>query len=1537
MKKFYLLALTALGMLLPLSGSAQSLTPTLKNHRNVDISAIQKDMSLTAGTSKRARIEAAQKAREQQSSGTSASNGVRRMPARIAAAESDPNAPVIYGFNYKSEISYQTPSSLPEGIYSFPGSSPITLNKVSGDATLPAHPLLAWYAKGYYYLVGTSIYSDADYNNHANSVLYKYDVNTWQQVGDTISLGGIYPLVWSVAQYNPVDNEVYMSLYNDEPIDWDAYFDDDDYEFPPSRVLLKMNMDTYKVDTIAKTDDWILFFNFGQDGTVYCGKNTDDGTTINTLDPTTGELTVVDSTCNLPLTTYGSSYTAADGNDVYVSMHDGEFTTSLWKGTVGAGTFTKVASFPEDENIKGIYITPAEDAEAPAAAQNISYTWDEARLNLTLNYTVPTKAYDGTDLSGAISAIETVDGNETTATVQAGEQITRNYAFEEGEHTISIVLSNEAGKSQTRSFKVYAGQDAPGAVDSLTYEVEASTGAASLTWAAPKTSVHSGPVDDSAITYRVVRQPDNTVVAEAQKETSFTETLPTKRASYSYDVTPVANGKVGTTTSTEAVAYGDHFEVPFSEDFRDESASSIWSTIDANGDGSTWQQLTSGWSWGLTLGTSWQAENDYAITPAITNLKADRDYELTFNVQGGSQASPVEYGVYLIPNLQDVSTWKLLLDKFSESDDTTKNSVIVRVPSDGSYYLGFQAYCPTYTSGDFVLSEVAMVEDALHSAPDTVSNLTVTPGAQGALNGTVSFNAPVQTADGKDLIVISKIVVYDGNLNEVKTFENVPVGASLSYDFTTSKSANQTFYVRAFNGDEKGLRAEITKFIGIDVPDSVRGLKVTMPENGYATLSWNLASRTGKNGGYVNPHKVTYRIVRWNADWYSWQTIAEGINGTSYTDDELDFSQNQQVYAQYGVYASTETGEGAGVRTSSIIGTPYAQPYKESFSHAGLDSQPWVQHSGIGTNGWSVIGAGSSSVDPFDNDGGELRYLNSGTEVSSGYIQGPRVDLTAYDASALSFYMWHGAEADEGDAYVTVYASVDDADTVNLGTFQYNDGTDGWYRHVIDLKQFAGKNNITFQFYGYTLDGSAALYLDNVRLDQFAAKDLAVQTASIPYRMNTGSSASQITASIINEGSEASGNYSVDILKNDAVVATQEGEPLAVNAVKDFTFDVTNGITEAGDSAQFAVRVNYEGDGKLQNNTSSVVSVYLNGPKYPRPTDLKAAREEGAVALTWTAPETVAPGKVEMTDPVTDDFDSYQAFIIDSIGDWTTWDADKAIPIYFGGPEVPHNFEPQAFQVWNRDQAGFQKFEVLKPHSGTQYLMAFSASDGESSTTPNDNWLISPEITGGSDIDFWTKTPQATGLETYEILYSTSTLPEDITDSTEMEAFVASFVKIADGTVDFTNWQNRGYTLPEDARYFAIRHTTQQNGSEFLIDDLTYTPLYGGSSELTLKGYNVYRDNEVIASNVASPEYSDNVADGNYTYRVSAVYDEGESMLTEPVSVSVADGVATIIVDENSKADVFTVGGAKVRRNASSLRGLGKGVYIIGNKKVVVK
>ena len=265
-----------------------------------------------------------------------------------------------------------------------------------------------------------------------------------------------------------------------------------------------------------------------------------------------------------------------------------------------------------------------------------------------------------------------------------------------------------------------------------------------------------------------------------------------------------------------------------------------------------------------------------------------------------------------------------------------------------------------------------------------------------------------------------------------------------------------------------------------------------------------------------------------------------------------------------------------------------------------------------------------------------------------------------------------------------------------------------------------------------------------------------------------------------------------------------------------------------------------------------------------------------------------APSVTEIPDATVDDFEAYENFIIDGIGDWKVYDGDGTSTAYFGGPEIPNCFEPKAWQVWAPEAAGFSldRFEVLRPHSGEKYLTCWAASDGISQTLPNDDWLISPEIVGGTDVSFWYRMPnEGSDPQKFEILYST-------TDQ-EPESFTAFD---SDAITFGTDWNYFEYTLPADARYFAIRSCCEGSYTVALLDDLRCTPLNGSTTELTLKGYNVYRDNELVATGVADTNYKDIAPEGTYVYNVTAVWEEGESNFSNAAK-AICLGVAGIAAD----------------------------------------
>jgi hypothetical protein len=208
-----------------------------------------------------------------------------------------------------------------------------------------------------------------------------------------------------------------------------------------------------------------------------------------------------------------------------------------------------------------------------------------------------------------------------------------------------------------------------------------------------------------------------------------------------------------------------------------------------------------------------------------------------------------------------------------------------------------------------------------------------------------------------------------------------------------------------------------------------------------------------------------------------------------------------------------------------------------------------------------------------------------------------------------------------------------------------------------------------------------------------------------------------------------------------------------------------------------------------------------------------------------------------------------------------------------------------AFMVFNPGAAGIvtdgsiPENTVWAPYEGSQMFAAFASQDGQ-----NDDWMISPELTGeAQEISFFVKTAVDTwGLEQYEVLYSTT--GDDVTD----------FVKIGSTREAPDEWTEVKVVLPADAHYFAI-HCVSNDCFAFLVDNIKYLPLSAIREELSLIGYNVYCNREKLnESPIEEMSYIDNIAtDEVHSYYVTAVYDKGESPISNIVTVSTS-GIADV-------------------------------------------
>ena len=260
-----------------------------------------------------------------------------------------------------------------------------------------------------------------------------------------------------------------------------------------------------------------------------------------------------------------------------------------------------------------------------------------------------------------------------------------------------------------------------------------------------------------------------------------------------------------------------------------------------------------------------------------------------------------------------------------------------------------------------------------------------------------------------------------------------------------------------------------------------------------------------------------------------------------------------------------------------------------------------------------------------------------------------------------------------------------------------------------------------------------------------------------------------------------------------------------------------------------------------------------------------------------------------------------------------------------------------AYQVFNPSQIGLSG--TWAPHSGKQVLAAFSCGR----FAANDDWLISPEVTGGQTISFYAKSPDYNLYGTNEViqvLYSTGS-----TETSEFQQ-IGSDIKVPG------SWKQYQVELPADARRFAIRCISNDQYVLYL-DDITYQrPV----ESLQLLGYHVYRDAErLTAEPISATTYTDATLTDNdwHEYAVSTVYADGESALSPAVRVSITGISDTFLptapafrlgrgyMDLQPTTKEVTIadmaGRIHYRGHGGRRIALPAGVYLVNGQRVIVR
>ncbi len=920
--------------------------------------------------------------------------------------------------------------------------------------------------------------------------------------------------------------------------------------------------------------------------------------------------------------------------------------------------------------------------------------------------------------------------------------------------------------------------------------------------------------------------------------------------------------------------------------------------------------------------------DDWLITPPL-HLQAGATYELKFRLRVHRERSTERLELRWGNTPTAEAMTNIIMPATDYNNETWQEISQTIIPqSDGNYYIGFHALSNTY-SMILYIDDIAVVKSKTGIPPAAVNDLKLIPDNTGALSATISFTAPSLATDNTELTTNLGVKVTNGDVliadrQDITpgTVVNVPITEGLSRPDT------YTYTIQPYNNYGNGTQSKISGWIGLDIPQ--KPLLVTVkPSKDNIYIEWDAS--IAEHGGVLFPDKIQYGISSMK-DALTPIRLLKTITGETQANLDINPLEGEQQKLFIAIKASNETGSSNYTMGNPImIGKPYEVPFLETFSKEGNNYSFWgTEGTGFGFEN-NYAGVQFSTDEDCNGDGGSA-YIQTYLEDSVAIVSG-KISLKKATSPVFTYSQKTAIEKGQIIPFIiTPENKVIELNKEDLSTYE---SKDVWTSRQYDLSAY---KNYEYIQVGIALDQKEVyykqqgLYLDNFFVGDLEKDNLQV-SLYIPGKVRKGKP-SHIKY-VVNNYGQTVDSYSIQLKVGDTILKDETISSPIENLGCD-TYEVEfipDALCESGSTLVSAI---VSADKGVTEKTASKEFVILSLQR-PAPTNLKATQNaEGKVVLTWT--------ECEQMPSLTDTFEDYNPWAIDnSIGDWDFIDADKGLTYgYFDDRGVYYENEktPFAFIVWvptNYSGLDITKDNpTVKPFSGTQALASvysyhLNTQTKELTPLDADNWLISPELTGQEQtISFRVNNYGPAFAETYEVLYSKT--GKEQTD----------FMLLEEKTISSGQWDLVEFTLPDGAKYFAIRHTTKVIVSPtgigyasspylLMLDDITYSSLAN-----VLDSYNVYKDG-VLIGNVTAAEYADTVGSEVETHRYSITAVFADKSESEPVSVSyeTTNGINLIYESPQQETVIYTIDGKKIP--AGQLKSLYPGVYIINNKKVIIK
>ncbi|MDE5773606.1 MAG: choice-of-anchor J domain-containing protein, partial [Muribaculaceae bacterium] len=753
-----------------------------------------------------------------------------------------------------------------------------------------------------------------------------------------------------------------------------------------------------------------------------------------------------------------------------------------------------------------------------------------------------------------------------------------------------------------------------------------------------------------------------------------------------------------------------------------------------------------------------------------------------------------------------------------------------------------------------------------------------------------------------------------------------------------------TYSVDAYNEDGAGNPAVATAYVGPNVPLPPVSVKAELTEEiGEVCISW-VPSEVDVDGNVINPALVKYTILTTDRRGQQIE-VATGISDTEYTYSAVNPNEEQRLM-NFAVISYSDAGS-TSLTVSNLVavGKPYEMPFIESFpnnapsnSACGMTQYDAEEYSYWGYYNDKSLSESSIYVVSCDDDNGFVGYTAKAMGGKSGFRTG-RIAINNGNNPTFRFYHFVTNVDDTNEINVVAINSEGEEKVIKkFYGYENIDKVGDWEEIIVPLKEYAGQE-ICLEI-NVTCSGYAREFFDGLMVYNLLDHNLQAQAIDAATLQNVGK-ARAFNVVVRNFGTKPASGYSVELYRDGVKVGEANGPALDEGESAKIRFNQTFSVLDNEEVTFYGV-VNYaEDENNLDNKTPDFVCTVVF-PDYPSPENLVAVKEDNGVKLTWN---TVA---TQHTTPIasTETFEDYNSWEHETLGEWTLVDGDGHKPGITEGLDLPFGRIPTSFFVFdNSDEAvipaGYQ--DGFAAYSGTKFMSNIFPYGDTGSTV--DDWLITPELIGTAQtVSFYARSYRPNMLETFEILTS-----DKGTDIKDFE-LVSTYRNVP------SLWTRFSVEVPAGTKYVAI-HCISSNKFMFFVDDVNMILKNGPVNLATLRGYNIYRDGQKLnASPVSSPLYLEEGAlAGNQAYRVSAVYDKGESRASDIATLDPSgignvmaagflayaqDGVIYVAGAEGAQVNIYAADGTTIHSGIATSTlsvAVNPGIYMVRSGKSTVK